>query len=186
MKKNHLPERTIDEVRRFVGNGVELLMIRAIPGGRENPAFEQTFADFKAYYGEHCNDNTHAYAGIMILMKELQARGIRMGIVSNKLDSAVKELDKLYFGGLTDAAIGEKNGVRRKPAPDTVRTALGEIGVDAEHAVYVGDSDVDIQTAANAGMRCVSVVWGFRDREFLIEHGAKEIIDNPLELLGMI
>lgn len=186
LKKNHLAERTIDEVRQFVGNGVELLMIRAIPGGRENPAFEQTFADFKAYYGEHCNDNTHAYAGIMILMKELQARGIRMGIVSNKLDSAVKELDRLYFDGLTDAAIGEKNGVRRKPAPDTVRTALGEIGVDSEHAVYVGDSDVDIQTAANAGMRCISVTWGFRDREFLIEHGAKEIINNPLELLGMI
>ena len=109
-----------------------------------------------------------------------------MGIVSNKLDSAVKELDRLYFDGLIDTAIGEKNGVRRKPAPDTVRTALGEIGVDSEHAVYVGDSDVDIQTAANAGMRCISVTGGFRDREFLIEHGAKEIINNPLELLGMI
>jgi phosphoglycolate phosphatase len=109
-----------------------------------------------------------------------------MAIVSNKLDSAVKELDKEYFTGLTRAAIGEMEGVSRKPAPDTALKAMKELGVTAEHAIYVGDSDVDIQTAANAGIPCVSVTWGFRSEEFLREHGAKQLIHRPLELLALL
>ncbi|MCI5856234.1 MAG: HAD-IA family hydrolase [Agathobacter sp.] len=186
LRKHHMPERTLEEVRQFVGNGVELLMIRAIPGGKENSEFEETFADFKLYYGEHCKDHTAPYPDIIVLMKELQARGIKMAIVSNKIDSAVKELDKDFFAGLTQAAIGEMEGVKRKPAPDTVLKAMRELGVTAEEAIYVGDSDVDIATAANAHIPCVSVTWGFRGVEFLKEHGATTLIDQPLELLELI
>jgi phosphoglycolate phosphatase len=186
LRKSRMPERTIDEVRQFVGNGVEKLMIRAIPDGKENPAFEETFAQFRTYYGEHCKDHTGPYPDILPLMRELDARGMKMAIVSNKLDSAVKELDKEYFSGLTRAAIGEMEGVSRKPAPDTALKAMRELGVTAEHAIYVGDSDVDIQTAANAGIPCVSVTWGFRDEKFLREHGAKQLIHRPLELLALL
>jgi phosphoglycolate phosphatase len=186
LRRSGMPERTIDEVRQFVGNGVEKLMIRAVPEGKENPAFDETFAHFRTYYGEHCKDHTGPYPDILLLMKELDARGIRMAIVSNKLDSAVKELDKEYFTGLTRAAIGEMEGVSRKPAPDTALKAMKELGVTAEHAIYVGDSDVDIQTAANAGIPCVSVTWGFRSEEFLREHGAKQLIHRPLELLALL
>jgi phosphoglycolate phosphatase len=119
-------------------------------------------------------------------MEELKQRGIRMAIVSNKLDSAVKELDREYFSGYTDAAIGEMEGVARKPAPDTVEKALAELGITRDEAIYVGDSDVDIETAKNAGLSCVSVTWGFRDEAFLREHGAGRIIRKPFELLKMI
>lgn len=186
LRKHAMPERTLEEVRKFVGNGVELLMIRAIPDGRENPEFEETFADFKAYYGDHCKDHTAPYPDVLVLMKELQARGIKMAIVSNKIDFAVKELDRDFFSGLTQAAIGEMEGVKRKPAPDTVLKAMQELGVTPEESIYVGDSDVDIATAANAHIPCVSVTWGFRDVEFLKEHGATTLIDHPLELLDQI
>jgi phosphoglycolate phosphatase len=186
LRKQQMPERTMDEVRRFVGNGVEKLMIRAIAGGKGNPKFDETFALFKEYYGIHCKDHTGPYPGILFLMEELKQQGIRMAIVSNKLDSAVKELDREYFSGYTDAAIGEMEGVARKPAPDTVEKALAELGITRDEAIYVGDSDVDIETAKNAGLPCVSVTWGFRDEAFLREHGAERIIQKPFELLKII
>jgi phosphoglycolate phosphatase len=186
LRAKNMPTRSIDEVRRFVGNGVELLMIRAMEGGRENPQFEETFALFKEYYGAHCKDHTGPYPDVLFLMEELKQRGIRMAIVSNKLDGAVKELDREYFHGYTTAAIGEMEGVARKPAPDTVEKALEALGLFKEETVYVGDSDVDIQTAKNAGIPCISVTWGFRDEAFLKEHGAQQIIHKPLELLALI
>lgn len=186
LEANHMPKRTIDEVRRFVGNGVRSLMVKAIPDGAENPAFEKTFADFRAYYGEHCKEDTRPYEGILPLLEALKQKGITMAIVSNKLDSAVKELAKNYFGDYITVAIGEMEGVARKPAPDTVFRALEELGVGREGAVYVGDSDVDIMTAKNAGLPCVSVTWGFRDRDFLMLHGASRLIDEPLELLDIL
>lgn len=144
-----MPERTLDEVRRFVGNGVRLLMERAVPQGADNPEFEETFALFKEYYDAHCNDNTSPYDGIMDLLEELKVRGIKMAIVSNKIDFAVKSLDKLYFKDYMTAAIGEmeEEGIRKKPAPDMVQKALKELGVTQDEAIYVGDSDVDIATA---------------------------------------
>lgn len=186
LKKNGLPLRTKDEVRQFVGNGVEKLMIRAIADGKDHPLFEKIFIDFKEYYGRHCNDHTLPYEGILELMQELENRNLKMAIVSNKIDSAVKELNKLYFCRYTKAAIGECEGVKRKPAPDTVLKALKELQVEANQAIYVGDSDVDIQTAANAGLVCVSVTWGFRDKDFLQQYGAKHLIDKPCELLEFI
>lgn len=186
LRKEGMPERTIDEVRRFVGNGVRLLMIRAVPGGESNPLFEETFAQFKEYYGEHCNDNTKPYDGMIELLETLKSKGYSVAIVSNKIDFAVKELSALYFKGIVPVAIGEKEGVRRKPAPDTVREALKELGRIAEESVYVGDSDVDIETAKNAGMPCVSVLWGFRDREFLEEHGAKRYARTAEDVLKLV
>lgn len=188
LKQNGMPERTLDEVRRFVGNGVKLLMERAVPQGADNPKFEETFALFKEYYDAHCNDNTSPYDGIMDLLEELKVRGIKMAIVSNKIDFAVKSLDKLYFKDYMTAAIGEmeEEGIRKKPAPDMVQKALKELGVTQDEAIYVGDSDVDIATAKNSGLKCVSVTWGFRDVEFLKEHGATNLIDEPVELLNYV
>ncbi len=188
LREKGMPERTLDEVRRFVGNGVRLLMERTIPDGAENPQFEETFAMFKEYYDAHCNENTSPYDGIMDLLEELRARGIKMAIVSNKIDFAVKSLDKLYFKDYMTAAIGEmeEEGVRKKPAPDMVQKALRELGVTQDEAIYVGDSDVDIATAKNSGLKCISVTWGFRDEEFLKEHGATQFIDHPAELLKYV
>ena len=173
-------------MRQFVGNGARLLRIRAVPGGESNPLFEETFAQFKEYYGEHCNDNTKPYEGMIELLETLKSKGYSVAIVSNKIDFAVKELSVLYFKGIVPVAIGEKEGVRRKPAPDTVREALKELGRTAEEAVYVGDSDVDIETAKNAGMPCISVLWGFRDLEFLEEHGAKRYARTAEDVLKLV
>lgn len=181
-----LPPRTIDEVRQFVGNGVEKLMVRAVPEGRDNPAFEGAFADFRRYYQEHCLDCTKPYPDILNMMRELKARGIKMAIVSNKMDSAVKELSRGFFPDYVSVSIGDREGMKRKPAPDAVNKALEELGVAPEKALYVGDSDVDIETAKNAGLRCISVSWGFRDADFLRQHGATDIADKPIELLYMI
>lgn len=182
LKQFGMPVRTMDEVRRFVGNGVRTLMVRAVPQGDANPQFEEVFNCFKSYYGEHCNDKTRAYEGIMELLQELKDKGYAVAIVSNKIDFAVKELQKRYFNNLISVAIGEREGVLRKPAPDTVITALQELGKAKEEAVYVGDSDVDIMTAKNVGISCISVEWGFRDRKFLLEHGAEHLIKKPEEI----
>ena len=177
------PIRTLDEVRRFVGNGVKLLMLRAL--GVEKPEdcdnFEEVFAAFRAHYALHSNDNTCAYPGVPELLHKLNVAGVPMAIVSNKLDAAVKQLNDIYFKDDISVAIGENEsaGVKKKPAPDTVYAALRELGVSAENAVYVGDSEVDIATAKNAGIPCISVTWGFRDRDWLIAHGAEILCDTP-------
>lgn len=186
LKTYHMPTRTIDEVRCFVGNGVRNLMLRAVPQGEENPVFEEAFSTFKEYYGEHCNDKTKPYDGIMELLKTLKKQGYAIGIVSNKIDSAVKELNRKYFADFIDVAIGEREGVQRKPAPDTVLTALKELGKDKAGAIYVGDSEVDVATAKNVGIPCISVLWGFRDKEFLEEEGADKFVSKPDEVLSFL
>lgn len=183
LEKYGQPTRSIDEVREFVGNGLRNLMTQAVPDGEENPVFEELFEFFREYYKEHCNVKTAPYEGIIELMKELKGRDVKMAIVSNKIDAGVKELNKIHFADFVETAIGEREGIGRKPAPDSVNEALRILGVEKEHAVYVGDSDVDIQTAKNAQMRCISVTWGFRDEPFLTDHGAGIMIDRPLELL---
>lgn len=186
LSKHNMPTRTLSEVKAFVGNGVRNLMIRAVPGGEENPVFEETFDTFKEHYGVHCNDKTAPYEGIMELLQTLKERGYLLGIVSNKLDSAVKALSDIYFKGLVDVAVGEKEGVERKPAPDTVNEVLRELQITSDEAIYVGDSDVDIQTARNANMPCISVLWGFRDREFLEEHGAMLFARIPEDIFRFL
>ena len=177
-----IPPYTRDQVSSFVGNGIRNLMRRAVPGGEENPEFEQAFSRFKAHYGAHCMDRTRAYPGIPEMLRELKADGYRTGIVSNKADFAVKKLKDAYFDGLVDTAVGEREGVQRKPAPDTVFAAMQELGSRPEECIYVGDSEVDIETAANAGIPCISVTWGFKTTEFLKEHGAEHLVSTPEEL----
>ena len=182
LRTHHMPERSIDEVRRFVGNGVKKLMERAIPDGLNNPLFEETFATFRQHYMQHNLDTTQPYPGIMQLLEQLKAEGKNIAVVSNKFYAATQALCRHFFGDLVPVAIGEREDIRKKPAPDTVIEALRELGVDKEGAVYIGDSDVDIMTAKNSGMPCVSVLWGFRDKEFLLEHGATTLISQPEDM----
>lgn len=186
MEKMGFPTHTLDDVRRFVGNGIGLLIARSIPGGKENPKYEETLQVFREHYGAHCLDTTQPYPGVMEMLHQLQANGVKMGILSNKADFAVKSLCQRFFGPLVPVAVGERPGVRRKPAPDAVLACMEELKSDAAHTVYVGDSDVDIETARNAGLRCLSCTWGFRDRAFLLEHGATTLVDTPKALLEEI
>ena len=185
LREHGMPEHSIDDVRSFVGNGVRLLMERAIPDGADNPDFEATFATFRQYYMAHSLDTTRPYDGVPEALRELRNRGCQLAVVSNKMMAATQELIRHFFPDTIAVAIGEHEaeGIRKKPAPDTVFAALRELGVGQEGAVYVGDSDVDILTAENAGLPCISVLWGFRDKDFLIKHGAKTLISAPSELL---
>ena len=186
LEKEHMPQHSVDDVRRFVGNGVKKLMERAIPDGENNPAFARTYQYFREYYAAHCKENTKLYPGIAELLAELEARGIKTAIVSNKMDPAVKILNEDYFAGKMDAALGESGEIPKKPAPDMVNKALEELQITAEEAVYVGDSDVDIETAKNSGLPCISVTWGFRSEAFLMEHGATQLVHKPKEILPLL
>ena len=182
-----MPEHSIEEVRGFVGNGVRLLMERAVPDGASNPRFDEAFSAFRQHYMAHSLDTTRPYDGIPEMLADLKAKGCRLAVVSNKFYAATQELCHHFFADTIDVAIGEHEaeGIRKKPAPDTVFEALRQLGVGKGNAVYVGDSDVDIQTARNSGLPCVSVLWGFRDRDFLIKNGAETFISAPLELLSV-
>lgn len=183
LRTNSMPERTVDEVKRFVGNGVKKLMERAIPGGLDNDKFDKTYADFRQHYMQHNLDTTKPYDGVMEMLEELRKRGKKVAVVSNKFYAATQELCRHFFGDLVPVAIGEREDIRKKPAPDTVLEAMRQLGATAEGAVYIGDSDVDIDTARNSGMPCISVLWGFRDKEFLLEHGATTLVSTPEEIL---
>ena len=184
--KAGMPLRSMEEIRRFVGNGVRRLLELAVPEGNGNPRFEEVFELFRSYYGQHCNDKTAPYPHIMELLKELRERGYKMAIVSNKYYAGVQELNRLYFADYVQVAIGEKEGIRKKPAPDTVLAALDALGSRKETAVYVGDSEVDIATAANTGMDCIAVTWGFRTREEQEKAGGRIFAGDPLEILELI
>lgn len=177
------PEHSVDDVRRFVGNGVRLLMCRAIPDGDNNPKFEDCYACFREHYLHHNLDTTAPYPGIMDMIKALNANGKHIAVVSNKFYEATRALVRHFFGEEISVTIGERPDIHKKPAPDTVNEALRQLGVGREGAVYIGDSDVDIDTARNSGMPCISVLWGFRDKEFLLEHGATTLVTTPEEIL---
>lgn len=180
------PQRNIEEVRQFVGNGVRKLIERAIPNGTDNPNCDACLKTFKSHYAENMYNKTAPYNGIIEMLKELRANNIKVAVVSNKFDAAVKELCKKYFGNLIQIAIGESENVRKKPAPDSVLKAIKELNSSVENCIYAGDSDVDVQTAKNTGIDCIGVTWGFRDRELLKSEGAKYIVDNPSEIVTII
>ncbi len=180
------PTRSVDEVRRFVGNGIRLLIERAVPAGTPTAQTDEVYRCFMAHYAQHCADTTRPYDGIPELLRALRAAGCRTAVVSNKADSAVQPLCRRYFDGLFDAAVGERPGVRKKPAPDSVNEILRQLAIPRTQAVYIGDSDVDIHTAQNAQMDCISVDWGFRSRAFLVENGASRIVSTPQALQALI
>lgn len=187
LEKFGYPPRTKEEVRAFIGNGIVKLMQRAV--GDENCGnFQEILAEFKRYYGVHCADKTKEYAGVTLLLRALNARGVKTAVVSNKADFAVKALAAQYFDGLLSVAVGEDeaHGIRKKPAPDSLLSVMDGLGAARESTLYVGDSEVDIQTAENAGVACLSVTWGFKDRKFLAENGAQAYVDSPLEILDFL
>ena len=184
LKNNGLKERSLEEIRFFVGNGIQKLIERAVPQGTSKEVFEKVFADFKSHYKIHCADKTSYYDGIPSVIQTLRKMGVKTDVVSNKADFAVQELVEVYFKGLFDVALGEKTGVSKKPSPDMVNATLSVLGVEKESAFYIGDSDVDFETAKNSSLDFIGVSWGFRGRKFLENLGAKNIIDSPEELLN--
>lgn len=181
-----LPARSKEEYRRFFGSGIRYALRCAVPPEVTEAMIDEMLPVFTEHYNQHCLDRTRPYDGIPELMKTLKERGYRMAIVSNKIDSAVKELDERFFSDYVSVAIGEKPGIRRKPAPDTVLAALEELGAAREEAVYIGDSEVDLQTAVNSGLPCIAVLWGFRDRDFLAGNGASVFAETPEEVVSLL
>ena len=180
------PKQTLDMVRRNVGNGIEKLIERSLPEGKDNVNYEVCLEIFKEHYKTHMSVNTKPYPHIIETLAALKSRGYKLAVVSNKFDAAVKPLCQKYFKSLIDVAIGQSKDTKKKPAPDTVYIALDELGSTSETSIYVGDSEVDIQTAKNSGMDCISVSWGFKTKEFLKQNGASVIIDTPLEIFNYI
>lgn len=178
--------RSLEDVRQFVGHGVHRLIECAVPEDTSKEHIEETFAIFCKHYSENCNNATRPYDGIMEVLEQLQQLGYKLAIVSNKMDSAVKDLNEIYFKHIIPVAIGATETVRKKPAPDTVLAALNELGATKEEAVYVGDSEVDIQTAQNTGIPCISCSWGFRHLDELEAAHASLIISSPSDLLTVL
>ena len=182
LKEQGYPQRTIEEVRRFVGNGIRKLIERAVPDGLTEEEISKVHQTFSAYYQKHCADKTRPYKGILPLLERLREAGCLTAVVSNKADVAVQPLCQQYYDGLFDYAVGEREGIRRKPAPDAVQEVLRRLQVDAGEAVYIGDSEVDIQTAENAELDSIIVTWGFRDKAYLESQGGKRFVDRPEEI----
>lgn len=178
------PVRTIEEIRNFVGNGVKILIERAVPAGCDDKTIEKCLAIFKENYSKNMYNHTKPYNSIKEILTILREKGLKIGVVSNKFDSAVKELCNLYFENLIDIAIGQADDVPKKPAPDGVFKAMKKLNADKFSTVYVGDSEVDVATAKNAELPCIGVTWGFRDKKDLA--GAEYIIDEPTKLLETI
>ncbi len=186
LSKNNLPQRSLENVRSFVGNGIKLLIERAVPTGTDEAVFNKCFNDFKCHYRDNSANNTKPYDGVVELLTDLKNQGYKLAVVSNKADFAVQILIADYFDGLFDYAVGERDGIRRKPYPDSVDSALEFLGVDKSKAVYVGDSEVDVETARNSGLPCVAVTWGFRDKGVLESLNPEYIIDKPSQLADIL
>lgn len=177
-------EYSTEDVKKMVGNGIKKLIERAIPDGTDNPKYEHVYSVFMEHYLKHSLDTTRPYEGIMEMLGTLKGQGKKMAVVSNKYCKATEELCKHFFSDYISVAIGESESVRKKPAPDSVFEAIKRLGADKGGCVYVGDSEVDIETARNSGLPCISVLWGFREKDFLISHGAETFVESPKELIG--
>lgn len=182
LQQSGYPQRSLTEVRNFVGNGIRKLVERSVPEGTKSEEVVRMYETFLIHYKEHCADKTKPYDGIMELLSKLQDNGVILAVVSNKADAAVKALCAQYFPGVFHEAVGERMGIARKPAPDTVNEVLKNLQIKKEKAVYIGDSEVDVQTAKNAGLDCIAVSWGFRDVSVLKAAGAETIVSVPEEV----
>ena len=179
----HLPTRTRSEIRSYLGNGMMRLVERSVPDGKQHPQFREIYSFFESHYAKNSRNKTKPFDGLEKVLPQLKGLGYRMAIVSNKADYLVKELAELYYHDTIQIAIGEAAGIRRKPYPDTALEAMRLLGAEKATTVYIGDSEVDIATARNAGIDCLSVAWGFRDKTDLQASGAKHIVDTPEDLL---
>ncbi len=181
-----MPERSLEEVRMFVGNGIRKLVERAVPSGTSEEKIAQVFDVFLKYYEIHSADNTSPYPGILELVEKLKKSGIKTAVSTNKADVPAQELGREYFNGIFDLIVGQQDGLKVKPAPDSVNKILSILDIQKKDAIYIGDSDVDVQTAKNSGLDFIGVSWGFRGREFLEKNGAKNIVDNANEILDLV
>lgn len=186
MNSEGFPARTRDEVRSFVGEGYRLLIKRALPESTDDDEIDRCTEIFRTEYFKNIANKTKPYDGIEGLLNELRKMGIKIGVVSNKMDEAVKEACRFYFGNIIDAAVGDNPERNKKPAPDNVYEVLKQLNSDKQNTLFVGDSNIDVKTAKNAELVCVGVTWGFRSKEVLIKEGADYIIDKPCELLKYI
>lgn len=180
------PTRSYDEIRRFIGNGVEMLMRRSLPAGTPDTRVFEALAVFRADYEKRNRNRTAPYAGVAEMLKALRAEGLSIGVVSNKYDKAVRELCDFYFPGLVDVTVGEQAGVAKKPAPDSLLLGMDRLGVSATEAIYVGDSEVDLETARGASLPCISVLWGTRDRDALAASGGTVFASDVSALLSLL
>ena len=181
-----LPPHSMEEIRQFIGNGIRLLICRAMPEGTPEAEIDAALDDFKAYYAAHIHDRTVPYDGIPQLLTALRKRGIKVAVLSNKIDSASQQLIEYFFPGKTDVVFGEHVGVPRKPDPTSCRMVMQQLGVQPEQVLYVGDSGTDMQTAKNAGLYAVGVTWGFRSKEVLLEYGADVLVHRPEQILQIL
>ena len=181
-----LPPHSMEEIRQFIGNGIRLLICRAMPEGTPDAEIDAALDDFKAYYAAHIHDRTVPYDGIPQLLTALRKRGVKVAVLSNKIDSASQQLIEYFFPGKTDVVFGEHVGVPRKPDPTSCRMVMQQLGVQPEQVLYVGDSGTDMQTAKNAGLYAVGVTWGFRSKEVLLEYGADILVHRPEQILQIL
>lgn len=186
LTRHGLPERTRQQMRAALGNGARRLMELSVPAGTDGALFETLLAEYNADYAAHCRIETAPYPGVDALLRQLHAQGCKLAIVSNKPDEAVRALRAEFFADTVPIAVGEKTGIRRKPAPDTLLTAMAQLGAERASTVYVGDSEVDIATARAAGLPCISVLWGFRDRDLLEHAGAQQFAADTGELARLL
>ena len=181
-----LPPHSMEEIRQFIGNGIRLLICRAMPEGTPEAEIDAALDDFKAYYAAHIHDRTVPYDGIPQLLTALRKRGIMVAVLSNKIDSASQQLIEYFFPGKTDVVFGEHVGVPRKPDPTSCRMVMQQLGVQPEQVLYVGDSGTDMQTAKNAGLYAVGVTWGVRSKEVLLKYGADVLVHRPEQILQIL
>ena len=184
--KHGYPTHPEKKIERMIGNGVNMLVARALPRGFDTPDYEAVMDDFRAHYSAHCSDNTAPYGGIYELLHTLRERGVKMAIATNKFQLAAEELRKQFFDGEIGLIVGDYPGRARKPAPDSLLIAMETLGAKPEETVYVGDTEVDMQTAAAAGVDCICVSWGYRTHEELITLGASAIADTPPQLADIL
>lgn len=186
LKNQGFPEKTLAEIRSFVGNGVRKLVERAVPFSADSETVEKVFADFRKHYAVHCLDTTAPYDGVVDVLRALKEVGVRTAIVSNKSHPEVQGIAERFFAGLIDKAVGVSDRIACKPAPDAVNFALSELKTDKKDCVLVGDSLVDMATAANSGLPFIAVTWGFVDKDVLIGKGASVTADDAAELSKLL
>lgn len=186
LRAHDLPERSVSEVKAALGNGVAHLMRQSLPTSISEAQFNTYLDEFKAYYGEHLQDYTAPYPGMLDVLDTLRAKGYKLAIVSNKIQEGITPLNKEYFGDRLPVAIGERPELQRKPAPDMVLQALKELNSSQDESIYIGDSEVDVATAKNSGLLCIGVTWGFRDEQLHKDLGVKYIVRKAEDIVTII
>ena len=186
MREFGFPERTIEEVKSFVGNGVRRLIYSSVPENTDEKTAEECLSVFKEYYKNNSLVETKPYDGIILMLENLKKQGIKTAVVTNKMQEAAVDIVRIFFGNLIDITLGQIDGVSQKPQPDGIYHVLERLGVSKEKSVYVGDSEVDCVTAKNAEIPCIGVTWGFRDKSVLVENGADFIADTPEDIIKTV